>query len=85
VVPAPQAPDRRGIRLGDNCGVVVYLAGEWVPAWLWMSMAFLVATLGVAGLGWWVVRGDARNRATEEALLETETETAPTAAEAARH
>jgi hypothetical protein len=36
-----------------------------------MSMAFLVATLGVAGLGWWVLRGDARNRAAEESL-ETE-------------
>jgi hypothetical protein len=52
--------------LGDN--VSVYLAGEWVPAWLWMSMAFLVATLGVAGLGWWVLRGDAINRAAEEKL-----------------
>ena len=49
----------------------MFLAGEWVPAWLWMSMAFLVATLGVAGLGWWVLRGDARNRAAEE-LLESE-------------
>ncbi|HYS98249.1 MAG TPA: hypothetical protein VEM94_07605 [Candidatus Dormibacteraeota bacterium] len=53
---------------------MVYLAGEWVPAWLWMSMTFLVATLGVGGLGWWVLRGDARNRAAEDALLETETE-----------
>src|SRR5207237_1681196 len=53
--------------LGDNCPVV-YLAGEWVPAWLWMSMTFLVATLGVGGLGWWVLRGDARNRAAEETL-----------------
>jgi hypothetical protein len=43
-------------------GAVTYLAGEWVPAWLWMSTAFLVAVLGVAGLGWWVVRGDAINR-----------------------
>jgi hypothetical protein len=51
---------------------VTYLAGEWVPAWLWMSLAFLVATLGVAGLGWWVLRGDARNRAAEEALLDAE-------------
>jgi len=50
---------------------VAYLAGEWVPAWLWMSMTFLVATLGVVGLGWWVLRGDARNRAAEESL-ETE-------------
>jgi len=60
--------------LGDNYDVI-YLAGEWVPAWLWMSMAFLVATLGVAGLGWWVLRGDARNRAAEEALLDAEAET----------
>ena len=50
---------------------MAYLAGEWVPAWLWMSMTFLVATLGVVGLGWWVLRGDARNRAAEESL-ETE-------------
>jgi hypothetical protein len=47
---------------------VVFLAGEWVPAWLWMSMTFLVAALGVAGLGWWVLRVDARNRAAEEAV-----------------
>jgi hypothetical protein len=47
---------------------VVFLAGEWVPAWLWMSMTFLVAALGVAGLGWWVLRGDARNRAAEDAV-----------------
>jgi hypothetical protein len=39
--------------------------GEWVPAWLYMSITFLVASLGVAGLGWWVLRGDARNRAAE--------------------
>jgi hypothetical protein len=51
---------------------VHYLAGEWVPAWLFMSATFLVATLGVAGLGWWVLRGDARNRATEEAALDGE-------------
>ena len=54
---------------------VTYLAGEWVPAWLWMSSAFLVAVLGVAGLGWWVLRGDARNRAAEEALEGEATET----------
>jgi hypothetical protein len=46
---------------------VVFLAGEWVPAWLAMSITFLVAALGVVGLGWWVLRGDARNRAGEEA------------------
>jgi hypothetical protein len=45
---------------------VVVLAGEWVPAWLALSITFLVALGGVAGLGWWVLRGDARNRASEE-------------------
>jgi hypothetical protein len=50
---------------------VILLAGEWVPAWLFMSLALLVAALGVTGLGWWVLRGDARNRATEDAM-ETE-------------
>src|SRR5439155_583839 len=46
----------------------MYLAGEWVPAWLRMSITFLVAALGVAGLGWWVLRGDARNRAADKAV-----------------
>ena len=41
---------------------MIYLIGEWVPAWGWMSIAFLVATLGVVGLGWWVMRGDHLNR-----------------------
>ncbi|TAN35009.1 hypothetical protein EPN29_01455 [bacterium] len=44
---------------------MVFLAGEWVPAWLAMSLTLLVASLGVVGLGWWVLRGDALNRATE--------------------
>jgi hypothetical protein len=47
---------------------MMYLAGEWVPAWLFMSLTFLVAAIGVVGLGWWVLRGDARNRASEAAL-----------------
>ena len=51
---------------------MLYLVGEWVPGWLGMSLAFLVALLGVAGLAWWVLRGDARNRAAEEASLEGE-------------
>ena len=46
---------------------MIYLAGEWVSAWLAMSITFLVASLGVVGLGWWVLRGDARNRAAEDA------------------
>jgi hypothetical protein len=50
---------------------VILLAGEWVPAWLYMSITFLVASLGVVGLGWWVLRGDARNRAAESELENT--------------
>jgi hypothetical protein len=46
---------------------VLFLAGEWVPAWLAMSITFLVASLGVVGLGWWVLRGDRRNRLAEDA------------------
>jgi len=41
---------------------VTYLIGEWIPAWGWMSIAFLVAFLGVLGLGVWVLRGDYLNR-----------------------
>jgi hypothetical protein len=54
----------------------MFLAGEWVPAWLWMSVTFLVASLGVAGLGWWVLRKDAQNRAAEEMLEDTTREVA---------
>jgi len=46
---------------------VILLAGEWVGAWLGMSITFLVASLGVVGLGWWVLRKDALNRAAEDA------------------
>ena len=46
---------------------MILLAGEWVGAWLGMSATFLVASLGVVGLGWWVLRKDAINRAAEEA------------------
>ena len=56
---------------------MILLAGEWVPAWLYMSLTFLVASLGVVGLGWWVLRGDARNRAAE-AELEKPTSEGPT-------
>lgn len=47
---------------------MLFLAGEWINAWLFMSVTFLVAVIGVIGLGWWVLRGDARNRAAEGAL-----------------
>jgi hypothetical protein len=46
---------------------VILLAGEWVGAWLGLSATFLVASLGVVGLGWWVLRKDALNRAAEDA------------------
>ena len=45
---------------------MIYLIGEWIPAWGWMSIAFLVAFLGVLGLGFWVLRGDYRNRRFDE-------------------
>jgi hypothetical protein len=61
-----------GFCVRDNCSGM-FLAGEWVPAWLWMSLAFLVAFLGVVGLGWWVLRGDARNRAAENAAEKAST------------
>jgi ABC-type proline/glycine betaine transport system permease subunit len=51
---------------------VIFLSGEWVNAWLLMSLAFLVAVIGVTGLGYWVLRGEARNRAADEALEATE-------------
>jgi hypothetical protein len=44
---------------------VILLAGEWVNAWLEMSITFLVASLAVVGLGWWVLRAEALNRAAE--------------------
>lgn len=47
---------------------MMFLAGEWVNAWLFMSLTFLVASSGVVGLGWWVLRGDARNRAASNML-----------------
>ena len=46
--------------------MILLAGGEWVAAWLAMSITFLVASLGVVGLGWWVLRGDARNRKGEE-------------------
>ena len=42
--------------------------GEWWQGWLAMSITFLVASLGVVGLGWYVLREDRKNRANEAAL-----------------
>ena len=47
---------------------MIFLAGEWWEAWLGMSITFLVASLGVVGLGWYVLREDRKNRANEAAL-----------------
>jgi len=59
------------LRIADNCSVsfLAISIGEWVPAWLGLSVTFLVAALGVVGLGWWVLRKDKLNRAGEEAEI----------------
>ena len=36
--------------------------GEWSPAEILLGVVFLVAATGVVGLGYWVVRGEMRNR-----------------------
>ncbi len=41
---------------------MIFLAGEWWTANLLMGVVMLVALGGVTALGWWVVRGEARNR-----------------------
>jgi hypothetical protein len=46
---------------------VIFLIGEWIPAWGWMSLAFLVATIGVVGLGLFVMRADHLNRRFDDA------------------
>ena len=50
----------------------MYLAGEWINAWLWMSITFLVAAAGVIGLGWWVLRGNRAASAAAETPHEPE-------------
>ena len=39
--------------------------GEWAGANLLFGIVFLAAALGVAGIGYWVVRADRLNRADE--------------------
>jgi hypothetical protein len=41
-------------------------AGEWVPSAIGLGLTFLFAVAAVAALGWWVLRGDRRNRELEE-------------------
>ncbi len=50
--------------------------GEWVAAYVFFGLAFAAATIGVTGLGVWVMRGDARNRRRQlESLREEEAAT----------
>jgi hypothetical protein len=51
---------------------VLYLVGEWYQANLMMGGAFIVAAVGVAALGWWVLRGDSINRQREAPGVEEE-------------
>jgi len=44
---------------------VDYLFGEWIPASVFLALAFMVAFIGVVGLGWYVMRGDRINRRLE--------------------
>jgi len=46
--------------------LVDYLFGEWPFANLLFGTVFLVASLGVAGIGYFVVRSDRLNRVGEE-------------------
>ncbi|MEO8745926.1 MAG: hypothetical protein ABI455_11770 [Candidatus Dormiibacterota bacterium] len=42
-----------------------------------MSVTLLVALLGVTGLGWWVLREDARNRKVDDPEEYAETDAKP--------
>ncbi len=60
------APDGQN---ADNWPVG-FLFGEWIPASMFLGFAFLVAAIGVVGLGWWVLRADAINRRVEAGSTE---------------
>lgn len=46
--------------------LTIFLAtGEWPTSNIAFGLVFLIACLGTAGLGWYVVRADALNRASE--------------------
>jgi hypothetical protein len=45
---------------------VLSRAGEWWLALVGLGVTFLVAVIGVCGLGWWVLRGDRINRSSDE-------------------
>ncbi|MDQ6771463.1 MAG: hypothetical protein M3024_00505 [Candidatus Dormibacteraeota bacterium] len=44
----------------------MYLSGEWVMAAVGLAIPMVVALVGVVGLGYWVLRGENRNRAREQ-------------------
>lgn len=70
---APRSP--RPVAESRIIEAVIYLwVGEWIPAWGYMSLAFLVAALGVVGLGWWVLKADRINRRSEAAQYEESAE-----------
>ncbi len=68
--PSPRGQPGTGPGESSIIEPVIYLIGERIPAWGWMSLAFLVAAIGVTGLGWWVLRADSLNRRFEDAPTE---------------
>jgi hypothetical protein len=42
--------------------VLLLAIGEWIPAYIFFAVAFVVAVGGVTGLGMYVVFADMRNR-----------------------
>lgn len=47
-------------------GRMFLATGEWWVANILFGAAFVVAGIGIVGIGWWVVRGDRLNRELEE-------------------
>lgn len=48
---------------GAHNGRVGFLVGEWVTSNLLFTASFLVAGMGILGIGAWVLRADRLNRA----------------------
>ena len=68
------APERPTTESPIIVAVIYLWVGEWIPAWGYMSLAFLVAAIGVVGLGWWVLKADRINRRSEAAPYEESAE-----------
>ena len=61
----------------DNGAVILLFAdwlgfGEWPWASIALGLAFLIAFLGVVGLAWYVLRGEAINRRYAEGISSDE-------------